>query len=242
MLQRRRNRLQLAVAAVVLFAGAAHARELVAVGTAYGGDGDRMVYREYHYRDSRDRRAEVIYRNDSDREIAAKVLDFSRAAAPSFRQRDLRSGEILAAQWRGDELRLLRRDGADQPLKTRQLDPAADVVIDAGFDNFIRHHFPQLLDGKTLQFEFALPARLTMVSMQVRRHRCAGGDRASRVCFRVAARNWMVRMLASPIDLEYDRASRRLLTFRGLSNIAAADGGGQNVIIRYRYPQQPAGQ
>lgn len=224
-----------------LMATAVDARELVAVGTAYTGDGDRLLYREFYYLYPNDGRAEVIYRNDNDRAIAEKVLHYGRTvAAPSFEQRDLRTGEILAAQWRGDTVRLSRRDAAGDSLQTRRIEPASDLVIDAGFDNFIRHHFQRLLDGRTLRFDFALPAHLTTVAMRVRRHSCEDGKGKNRVCFRVSAGNWMVRLLASSVDLEYDRTSRRLLTFRGVSNIAAADGGSQQVVIRYRYLPQLA--
>lgn len=229
----------MAATAVALLAAAVHAGDLVAVGTAYDSDGKRVLYREYYYLYPRDGRAEVIYRNDSDREIVEKVLHIGRTTvAPSFEQRDLRTGEVLAAQWRGDVVQLARRDHSDDDLRTRRVDPTGKMVIDAGFDNFIRQHFARLLDGDTLEFDFALPARLTTVVLQVRQRSCDDGD--DRVCFRVSADNWMARLLSTPIDLEYDLDRRRLLTFRGVSNIAAADGSSQHVVIRYRYLRQQA--
>lgn len=45
----------------------------------------------------------------------------------------------------------------------------------------------------------------------------------------------------TPIDLEYDRDSSRLLRFTGLGQLRDDQGKGQKVDIHYRYPDSKQG-
>ncbi|MCK7574735.1 MAG: hypothetical protein MZV65_01690 [Chromatiales bacterium] len=45
----------------------------------------------------------------------------------------------------------------------------------------------------------------------------------------------MLRLFAPKLEVRYDRDTRRLLSYRGASNLLSADQGVQNVTITYRY-------
>ena len=48
-------------------------------------------------------------------------------------------------------------------------------------------------------------------------------------------------MLVAPIELGYDPGSRRLIRYRGLSNIGDGEGNGFAVDLRYDYGNVPEG-
>ena len=57
------------------------------------------------------------------------------------------------------------------------------------------------------------------------------------VCLAVTLDGWLLSALLDPIRLVYD-SDRRLLQFRGISNIKDENGGSQKVEINYTYRNQ----
>ena len=57
--------------------------------------------------------------------------------------------------------------------------------------------------------------------------------------------SWILRLLAPTLEVDYDRATRRLLRYRGPSNLADASGNNPEVEIAYTYLEEagaPAGE
>ena len=48
----------------------------------------------------------------------------------------------------------------------------------------------------------------------------------------------LLGMLVDPFELTYDRGSRRLLRFTGVSNLKDEAGQSQQVDIHYQYPEE----
>ncbi|TDG11910.1 hypothetical protein E2F43_16215 [Seongchinamella unica] len=194
---------------------AVDANGMNAVGSAYSVEDGELRYREIHRCSSEGDRCTVEYENPEGELFARKVVDYQDSLqAPSLEMRDLRHGETLTVAG-GNE---------------------AGVVIDAGFDHYVRLRWEQLVSGETVRFAFLVVGRqqpLDMVASKAAAESCAQG----RMCFRVALDNWLLSRLVAPIWLEYDAQSRRLLQFRGVSNIRDAQGRSQQVRIDYRYPE-----
>jgi hypothetical protein len=99
----------------------------------------------------------------------------------------------------------------------------ADWVADAGFDAFIQDRRAELEQGRTVRFEFLLPAEgrtRTLTVRKVREGRVLG--RAASL-YRLELGAWY-GFLAPHIDGWYDRDTGLLLRYQGISNIRAADG------------------
>ncbi|MFV8816482.1 hypothetical protein [Haliea sp. E17] len=187
---------------------------LQAVGTAVDAENGELRYREYHSCEPGNVDCSVEYREPGGELIARKQLDYSAApSAPSLLFEDRRLGERIAV------------DAENFP---------EGVVIDAGFDNFVREKWPVLAAGKPVTFRF-LPAgrdsALAMLAWADEQADCP----AERLCLNVRPKNWLVALVGGELQLVYSRAARRLLEYRGVSNIPAADGAAQNVVIRYEY-------
>jgi hypothetical protein len=56
------------------------------------------------------------------------------------------------------------------------------------------------------------------------------------VDFEVTVQNWILKLFAPKLYLRYDKNTRRLMGYRGISNIMDDRGRLQNVTITYEYP------
>lgn len=124
-----------------------------------------------------------------------------------------------------------------------------NLVTDAGFDQFIRLNWQELNQEKlSIPFRFAVPGRGQAVGMKIEAlDTVACKDKvlsdipatieslpAEFNCFELEATSWIIAKILKPIYLVYDD-SKRLMAFRGLSNIRGAGNKRQRVYIRYSY-------
>jgi hypothetical protein len=205
--------------ALLLSAGPSQASELAlrVVGNASDPASGELLYREYHYCSRDGQRCVVEYRETGSELIALKHLDYAgNPIGPALSVRDFR---------------LDTRHSIDYP--TRE-----DLVVDAGFDNFVRSRWQKLVDGEEVVFPFqvvGLDRPLDMTGRSV-----PGDCDDQTLCLQIQVHSWFLGLLAEPIYLAYDRAERRLLRFTGVSNLRDADGDSQDVDISYLYGAQQA--
>ena len=119
-----------------------------------------------------------------------------------------------------------------------QPSPNLPVVIDAGFDAFVRANWDSLVAGANKSFQFPFAARESLVKLRIKPVSCSY-DSETDQCFRLEMNNWLLRMLVAPIELGYDARLKRLTRYRGLSNIGDGQGNGLVVDIRYNYQDVP---
>ena len=211
------------------------------IGEAFDLKNDDFLYTETHCGIG-EISSEVIYQHSDGTLLAHKQLDYqSGAATPSFVQRNLQANETVEVSFDQQEVLMSVTDSANKEIE--KISPVTDIdsnplVIDAGFDVFIRDNWDTLLSGKTLEFQFPLASRSSLVSLQVKPSACSYATETDQ-CFALEPANWFFRMLASPIELGYDAGLARLTRYRGLSNINDESGKGLIVDIRYRYQASP---
>lgn len=191
---------------------------LLVVGEARSLDDEELQYREYHHCSVDGRLCSVLYKDGEGQLFARKQVDYSESLrSPSLLIEDLREGSTL------------RIDG--------EFD--SDLVVDAGFDNYVRQRWSELAQGDTVRFPFLVVGRDSPVRMKASRREgnvCDGGA----LCVTVTLDAWLLSVLVAPIELVYDD-EKRLTQYRGISNIRDAEGRSQNVRIDYRYPDDAEG-
>lgn len=212
------------------------------IGEAYDLDSDELLYRETHCVNPDKNAREVIYRSNDGRLIARKLLDYSSGlTTPSFVQHNFYSSERVEVELnRGNLTMSVHEIGNPGSKKEKSTKPGdkLPVVIDAGFDEFVRNNWDSLVEGEKKKFLFALVARSSLVELRIRPAACAyetGTDQ----CFKLELSNWLLRMIAAPIELGYDVETRQLTRYRGLSNIGDENGDGLMVDIQYSYQNLP---
>ncbi len=212
------------------------------VGEAYDLESDELLYREFYCANGNPDEMEVIYRNEAGNLIARKLLDYaSGPTTPSFVQQNIYSSEIIEVELQAGKVSMTVLDAVNsEPKKTSstQTDGKLPVVIDAGFDEFVRSHWDSLVAGEKKRFLFPFAERDSLVELRIKPAACNYRTETDQ-CFKLELSNWFVRMLVNPIELGYDPELRRLTRYRGLSNIGDGKGNGLVVDIRYVYQDVP---
>jgi hypothetical protein len=206
-------------------------------GVARNPDSGAEMYTEQHWlRSDGDRPVErlVLYRCPDGSVFGRKQVDYRRsAAAPAFRFDDSRSGYVEGLRDdRSPEVFFSPGRGAGE--KSAAL-PAKQLVVDAGFDEFIRSRWSALLAGEAVPLDFALPSRLESMGFTIRRVGQARIDGEAAWVFRLRLDS-VIGWLAPHIDVSYGQQSRRLLRFEGLSNVRD-DAGDKQLIARIDFPR-----
>lgn len=202
-------------------------------GTAYFADGGAPAYRETHYLLGDERL--VVYACPNGKAFARKTIhEGSDAQAPDFSMLDARWGYREGVRGTGATREIFVQRGPDQAEKSAPLDLPADGVVDAGFDTYVRRHWDALAHGDTLRFKFLVPSKRTFYAFDLAR--VDGASNATHLTVRLSLGAWY-SFLAPSIDVTYDRATRRLLRFAGMSNIR--DEKLKNLDVRIEFPQAP---
>lgn len=223
---------------------AVHAAETkpFSIGEAYSINNEELLYRETHCQSDDKLHRQVLYKNPDGESIAYKSLDYRNGfMVPSFKQTNFQTNEETQVTLDDEKVTLSFTDAnRDQTLETLTNKNSAEspMVIDAGFDAYIRQNWDSLVAGKSQSFQFPLASRSTLIELQVSASSCSFQGENSQ-CFKLEMSNWLYRMLASPIELGYDRTQKQLIRYRGLSNIEDENGAGLDVDIRYYYGDIP---
>ena len=208
------------------------------VGLAYDLKTDELLYSETHCVGEDSAKREVLYKDAEGKLMASKLVDYSSGVTtPSFVQHNLYSSELIEVGFEQGMVSMAIIDAdSREVLKSAQAQPSQKlpIVIDAGFDAFVRQHWDSLVAGESHEIQFPLADRESLVELRIRRFGCSYSSQTDQ-CFRLDVANWLLRILVKPIELGYDKEDRRLTRFRGLSNIGDANGNGLVVDIKYDY-------
>jgi len=208
------------------------------VGEAYDIKNQSLLYREIHCGKENDLEHSVFYQGVEGELIAQKTLDYKTGRLSlSFVQKNLHTGKIISVRLTDQEVSMsVQNMREQQPEKSNSeiVKSNLPLVIDAGFDSFVRQHWDSLVSGNRKWFRFPVATRSSLMAFRVDSSTCSYDNNGDQ-CFRLELSSWLYRLLADPIELGYDSVHQRLTRYRGLSNIEDNDKQGQIVDIHYRY-------
>lgn len=218
-----------AVSSALVSAEPSHSPRVI--GEAYDLSDQVLKYREYHYYSDEDLTHQVVYRDSNELLMVEKTIDYrSGLTTPEFSQSYSQSPQDISINWHNDDLKIKNSDS------TNVISVKKPLVIDAGFDHFIREQWVQLTSGETLHFYFPLPKRSTLAKLRVKQSPCSYKTDTD-TCFSLEVSNWLLRLLVDPIELGYAYNTKELMRYRGLSNIEDDQGQGLVVDIHYHYSE-----
>lgn len=203
-------------------------------GQAYQLGTDTLLYTEHHrltLEDGSLSQRQVEYRDAQGKLIAEKRNQYRHPKTmPQFTLKDLRQHYQEQVVFENGQFIMKLQDGDQhkQASVDRNLQP---LVIDAGFDEFVRQHWNTLIKGNSVNFFFAAPARQDVIAFRLLPILIT--DNEVQLEMRLQSR-WLAWLL-DPITLHYQRSSQRLLRYRGISNLLDVDGNGLEVDIHYHY-------
>lgn len=219
---------------------------LWAIGTAWSPDKSKVLYQEFHFAENPelDLPTRVQYRNPDGSLIAEKSMDYSLSmTSPSITQIDYRNTARIATEFvpdaRDPQVRVGFQAHDSNEYRQQNVPYRDAMVVDAGFDPFIRQNWQRMVSGRSVSAHFLVPSRLDTVRVnlsQTDTNNCTGVD-VEMHCFviRPAGLLRVVGFLVDPIYIGYEQESQRLMMFNGLSNLRDDTGDPRNVLITYEY-------
>ncbi len=211
------------------------------VGNAYARDGT-LLYREQHitWRQDGQTQRVVIYRCPDGAAFARKRLRATAdPAAPDFSLLDGAIGQRIEVRRHDGGIALSYRSRRGADTHTAQLPLPRHAIIDAGFNDYVLEHWDSLLGGATRHVAFLLPSRREWMNFSVRRVDKDEAARAGAAVFRLQLGSWFGFMLPH-VDVRYSLDDRRLLDYRGPSNLSNARGDNPWVNIEFPADQVQA--
>jgi hypothetical protein len=177
----------------------------------------------------------VQYVNPKGKLFATKQVDYSLSlTAPSIYFRDLRNDHSVEVKYNSPQLWLKYFNKQQERSVRLTTDPDEKVVIDAGFDQFVQQHWQQLLEGRTLSFEFLAISRAKLIGFKITQV----AQKKDRAILQIYPRNFFLGLVLRPIELTYQISTKRLLEYNGLTNIAKVVNGkvqDDNYVARIEY-------
>ncbi|MCB1314835.1 MAG: hypothetical protein KDK27_02720 [Leptospiraceae bacterium] len=198
-----------------------------------------FLYSENHteiWREGRHIASYVEYRDAAGAIMAVKEVNYRVSQqAPEYRLEDRRNGYLEGAtQIAPGQYRFFRRDVADAEIRSEQVRLPAPMVVDAGFDYFVRNNFDALLAGRALVANFAVAPRLDYYSFSLQPLGTQTYRGRSVLKLQLGIHNAILRQFLDPVVLYYDIRERRLLEYVGLTNLNRPDG--ENYEARIVFP------
>ena len=108
--------------------------------------------------------------------------------------------------------------------QTGSVPKVGQMAADSGFHSYLYDHMPDLVAGKTLKFQFAAAGQLDSYSFRARKTGDIQFEGRAAIQIKVEP-NSLLRYMVDPLILTYDPQSRRLLEYRGISNVINPDTG-----------------
>jgi hypothetical protein len=198
------------------------------VGKVYDVKSQTLLYQEDHQ--FTDTSMQSTYTNPTGQVIGVRQVTFNQGRVTSYELRqDLASSSENVT--RDDKSIRMQVNNGDQQQQTDiDISKLDEVVIDAGFSNFIMRNWDALLDDKKIVAHFASTAQLDLIKVQLTRvdpkktSLAKVGDPSGIVMFQMQLSNPLIRWLISPIEVGYYQDSKQLAYYQGASNLNQESG------------------
>jgi hypothetical protein len=203
----------------------------------------KIVYIEKHKVEYADDgkllRAETSYESSDGKPIAHLKSDFTTSlTVPDHIIEDYRSGDVEGLRHVNGKITLFDKE-KDMPEKTRTLDDkdSEDRILVGcqGLNYYVLGHLDSAEPIKSLPLRFLIPGKLDYYDFDMKEVDQPDKNIAE---FEVFIKNWFLRIFAPKLEVKYDRKTKRLIWYKGLSNIKNDKGKNQSVTIVYKYRDQ----
>jgi hypothetical protein len=230
-------------ASVMALSGASIAAERYAgyEGTAFELESGKLIYSEAHflrYVNGKLSERVVMYRCPNGKAFGRKLMQVKgKTLMPEFELIDQRMGYREGLQTRPKGLTVFYQNSARKSEKSDQLDVNRLMVADAGFDEFVRQNWRELLAGKSVALDFIVPSQLDYLAFKVKWVKSATLNGELVQVFKLAP-SGILGWVTSGLDVTYADSDRSLRQFSGLSNIRDITGDNYEAKIEFARAKQ----
>ena len=206
--------------------------------------------KEVHWGEARNEQGELVYRekhsvtreggqvmtslteyfSPAGQLIATMESDYSRnLSMPTYVFEDLRRGYREGLRQEDGEYIIFKKtkDGEEE---TAAITNTEDVFSCQGWHYYLVNNLA-VLERENVELNLILPSELKAFPFEIQRVR-SEGDRVEAV---LKLNHWLFRYFAPTLQLVYDSKSRKLVEYRGISNLLDSEENRQDVRIVYEY-------
>jgi hypothetical protein len=180
-------------------------------------------------------KAETDYVAENGEMLGQISSDFTtNLTAPAHTFTDARSGEKHGIRYEDDKIVLfLQEKGEKEQTKKLSEDIAKGGIIVGcqGLHYYLRENFDSFLAKKEIPVKMLIPGKLDYYSFLMK----YVGEKDGLVEINVEIDSFFLRMFAPSLTIKYDKKTKHLMSYEGLSNILDSGGDIQNVQIKYSY-------
>lgn len=227
------------VAAAMIITQSASAQNVFYRANAYDIKTGERIYSENHsevWQNGKHSYSVVHYKDTAEKTIVKKIIYFSRSrTATTYKMEDLRTGLVEGVSRAGNGFKLYFKKNKNDEMKSAVKTIPAPVVVDGGFDYFVRDNFDTLMAGRTLTGNFTVAHRLDYFPCRILKVKEGTSNGRKTVTFRMEPVNIVIRTLAEPIYITYYTEAKRLFVYQGASNLEGPDGKNYRVRIVFGY-------
>jgi hypothetical protein len=219
---------------ITLFFSIISAWSLELKGVAKSIDKKDVLYTELHQitkgENGLNKFIETKYIDQDGKTFATMRTDFSKSPVlPSISFEDTRFSLKEELSW-DDDGKHVRLKIIDTKGTQEKKFPVTDKMIAGqGFDNFIKSNYESMRKNP-LPIKFGVLSSMDFYSFKGYQKE-KSSDKSDK--FGISLTNFVLRLFADELLVEYDPKTKQLLSYRGLSNIMTSSQKSQNVHIDY---------
>lgn len=222
-----------------LVMGVAHAETHRFYGYAFDLESDAYVYTEVHEQIIEGgvwKRGTIRYFDADNQPMGEKTLEFSSSAyTPVYRLELPYKNYAEGISAVGDRVVMYKEVDGRRSEKT--IDNADNLAADSGFHSLLRDRFETLMAGDTVRMRLAVAGNLDSYRFRGRTVGETTFDGKPAVAIKVELDS-LLRLLVDDLQLVYEPEERKLLEYRGISNVHDPRTG-DPYTVRIVYPDAP---
>lgn len=220
------------------------AAEMRFTGQATPLNGDNVLYEERHVVTGkcteglfRPASHNVTYVRSNGETIGEKTLSYEQSPLrPTMTFRQPGFNEVMEIRNRDDAKLEIEWQTPEGDTENSTVEVTQELVADAGFDNLVRNHWPEVTSGDRIEFDFLAPTRGKAYGFVLEPTEDDRIDAAHTVL--VEPSSTLLSFLVDPILLGYNE-NGALTNYLGLTNIRKDKDSNYTAHIRYAVETAP---
>lgn len=206
-------------------------------GEAFDLKTGKRLYYDHHeefYENGKHIYSLIEYKDVNGKVFAKKKIVFQKnPIRVDFKLEDFRDGYIEGADVVGNKINFIYRKNNKEEIKEASIPIPANAVIDGGFDYFVRENWDQILAGNKKILNLCAPSQQDCFKFVVFKTGETKRGEIDVISMKVELNNPVLAAFVKPILLVYEKDTKKLLQYDGISNINNEDGKSHVVRITY---------
>lgn len=197
----------------------------------------KLIYKEKHeveYTEKKIIKSTTYYYEPSGELIAKLVNNYQKSInLPVHEMDDMRLKMRYGLRYEDERIILYLIEKSKEKTKKFQTDEFRDrlMVGGQGLHYFIINHFDEVISKKEQKLKFFIPGKLDVYDFYLKVKKVT----IDKLELEILIDNWFLKLFAPKLEMTYDLKNKRLIRYRGLSNIQSKENKMMNVDIKYKY-------